>query len=154
MPFMLDDANVRDLVDSIVGPHIEESEVRAVIATMQLAASIDSHDNRVLDTLIRRMCEIGDIERVGPLSPVPMDDEERATKIVELADRLPSPEARELAYVLAHLAIVGDLQIAPIESRFMRDLRDAFGIDPERAAELVQRADVRVTPGGGVEAHP
>jgi hypothetical protein len=152
MAIELDDARFRKIIDATLVDRIDASEIRAVITVAQLAASIDLDDDpgeqALLGALTHRLCELGgiDADSIGPLSPVPTDDEERAACLERLAPELASPGARELAYVLAYLMIAVDLELAPIEAVFLDELLRKLHIAPERAGELVEMVSEIVTP--------
>jgi hypothetical protein len=93
------------------------------------------------------------------LSPLPGDAEERNAQIVSLASRLMSPQSRELAFVVAYLLIVSDLELGPLELELLEALRQALCIDGSRATDLLAEASELVTPGARAEleraaAHP
>ena len=107
------------------------------------------------------MCRVAKIpiSTVPVLSPLPDGDEERNAQIASLAGRLGATGARELAFALAYLLIVVDLEMAPVETELLEGLRRAFSIDSRRAAELLAQAAELVTPGARSEldrplAHP
>jgi len=55
--------------------------------------------------------------------------------------------ARDLGYALAYLVIVVDLELAPIESTLLEQLRLAFSIPRARADDLTEAVARIVTPG-------
>lgn len=71
-----------------------------------------------------------------PISPLPIDREERARWIRELVPQLTTRDARELAYATAYLTVVVDLELAPIESELLGELQRALEIDDPRAHEI------------------
>ena len=128
-------------------------EIRAITHVAYLAAEIDfDEDVAEADALER----IGSLlwtlrglppQRIPPVSPLPIDDEERLARIQELAVHLQTRGTRELAYVIAYLLIAADHAIMPVEGSFVDVLQHALGIDDDRAAELVATAAEHVTPG-------
>ena len=154
MSIALDNRNFGRLLDIVMpGASPNPAEARAVLHIAQLAAGIDLDDDLaergLLGTLTVLLCDAAMIplDSVRPLSPLPIDAEERRAQIASLAGRLVSTESRELAYILAYLLIVADLELAPVESDLLDDLRRALWIDGDRAGELAAEVSVLVTPG-------
>lgn len=81
-------------------------------------------------------------------SPTPTfaADEDDAERVVSLAAQLSSPQARELAYAVAHLLSIVDVQIQPEEDDFLTGLATALQIDEERAEELASQLGAAITP--------
>lgn len=129
------------------------SEIRTILLIAQLAAEIDLDDDEaevgLLASLTRQLCALGRIPRssVPVLSQVPTDAEERHAQITALARQLGTQRACELAFVVAYLLVVVDLELAPVEADLLVDLRTAFGLPPERADALAGEIAELVTPG-------
>src|SRR5690606_19233716 len=88
---------------------------------------------------------------VAIVSPLPIDDEERFSVIRRLSAQLTSRGARELAYVMAYLLAAADVELAPVEARFLDDLQRALAISDERAADLVATTAEAATPVAGTD---
>jgi len=153
MSIEIDDAKFQQILDIAVGnQRIKPEEIRAVVHLAQLAAWIDLEDDPAERALVRaltyRLCTWGDLAMTGipPLSPVPLDAEERAARIAMLAHQLDTRAARELAFVLAYLVIVVDLELAPVEGDLLEQLQHALAIPPARAGELIDAIAWIVTP--------
>jgi tellurite resistance protein len=152
----LDDSTADRLFQAIVppGPALAAAEVTAILQLGWLVAEIDlredSDELAVWRSIARRlMTTSGDSPAcVEPVSPLPLDDEERTARIHELAAKLSTRSARELAYAIAYLVAVADVELGPIEQSFLDQLRRALGIEEERAAYLVATAARIVTPRG------
>src|SRR5262249_7440662 len=148
------------ILDVTVGcQHLGPAEVRTVLQLAQLAAAIDLEEDPAEQSLLRslttRLCAATGVppDSVPLLSPIPTDDEERAAQIAALVLRLPTTGARDLAFALAYLMIVSDLELAPVEDALMQQLQRALTIPPERASDLVDAIARIVTPGEA-EARP
>jgi hypothetical protein len=127
----------------------------AVLQLGWLVAEIDLQEDRdelgVWRSLARRFrptCD-GSPVQVEPVSPLPLDDEERRARIHELTAQLSTESARELAYAVAYLVAVADVELGPIEQTFLEELRRALAIDDDRAAYLIATAAQIVTPSAG-----
>ena len=90
-------------------------------------------------------------EPLPPVSPLPLDDEEREQWIERLAGDLDTETGRDLAYVVAYLVVTSDHQLGRTEGRTLEMLRRALGIDDARATQLAAIGAGAITPGVGVE---
>ena len=137
--------------DNERGPSI--SDARAIVAIATLAADVDLDEARdEMALLVPLAAELAARTQVLPealasSSPRPLDKIERVSRIRELTARLPTARSRELAYVVAYLVAVSDLELAPVESAFLDELRRALELTEARAAELVETAAQYLTPG-------
>lgn len=154
-------ASVPAIVETVlpVGTSLPAAEAKAILQTAFLAAEIDLDEDPAEGTLldavrteIWRRAELAPRPQplVSPL-PLPIDREARSAVIRELANQLGTPAARELAYVVAHLLTIADLEITGAEDSFVGELRSALRLDPRRAADLVTTALEIMTPGVEVE---
>ena len=160
MSIDLDDRTFRRLTDAVMpGQRLAPSEAITIALIAQLAAGIDLDEDAVerglLGAVIRHLCAFAGIPRssVPVLSPLPLpeDAEERRARVTSLASQLVTTGARELALVVAHLLIVGDLELAPVETKLLEELRRALSIDARRARELIADVMESVTPGARSE---
>lgn len=135
------------------GEKLSRAEVGAIARLAFLAAEIDLDEDPdeldVLDEVTSELYTLSDLPVAsgGMVSRLPVDDEERSAAIREVARVLKSRGASELAYVIAYLLAVSDLELAPIESQFIDELQHALAISDEDAADLVSAVGEAVTPG-------
>lgn len=160
MTLAIDDTKFQQILDVIVGaPQLTPPEVETILQLVQLAAEVDRDEDpaeqALLHSLTARLCTATGIvlDRFPLLSPIPTDDEERAAQIAALVRRLPTTGARDLAFALAYLMIVSDLELAPIEDALLQQLQRALTIPPDRASDVVDAIARIVTPGAA-EARP
>ncbi|HEY0478440.1 MAG TPA: hypothetical protein VGD37_13035 [Kofleriaceae bacterium] len=153
MTIVIDDPKFQQILEVTLGDQpISPLEIRTIGQLVQLAASTDLDDDpaewAVLRTVMARLCARGEIapDSVPLLSPVPSDDEERAARIARLVPRLTTTGARDLAFALAYLVIVADLELAPVESALLERLQGALTIPRERAGDVVAAVAQIVTP--------
>ena len=122
---------------------VGDTDARAILGICTLVAGADNKsDDEEEDAL-------GEIAgHLGP--PLPNvyanDDLERLEKIREIGAQLSTTGTRELAYMLAYVVSVSDLELAPAESEFLADLAVALGISDARADELASQCAQAVTP--------
>lgn len=166
MNIALDTTTFGRLLDIVMlGTSPSPTETRAILQIAQLAAGVDLDDDDdehgLLGSFTYRLCTLAriPISSVPALSPLPIDDEERNALISSLANRVVTTDGRELAFIVAYLLIVSDLELAPVETELLENLRCALWIERDRAAELLAEASELVTPGArtelqGAPAHP
>jgi hypothetical protein len=128
-------------------------DARGIVAIATLAANVDLDEVRdeaaLLAPLADELCTDAHISpaTLGSLSPLPLDKTERTARVCELAGQLTDARSRELAYVAAYVVAVADLELAPVESELLDELRQALALTDERAAELAEAAAQFLTPG-------
>jgi hypothetical protein len=83
---------------------------------------------------------------VSPL-PLPEDYEARIKWVHQLARQLESTEARELAFTIAYLFTMLDLEVDNVESELLDELRHELQLGRERASELAATTAALETPG-------
>lgn len=156
----IDAVTFRSIVKSLLprATTLSRDEAEAIVHVAQLAGGVDLDEDpsevRLQRQLVSHVCTLANVtpDSIAPASPLPIDDEERRAWIVRLAKRLTTSGVAELAYVIAHLITVSDLEIAPVESVFVESLRDGLGIGRERAAELAVTISSMITPGVALAA--
>ena len=160
----LDAVTFRTIAKQLLPLHstLSPAEAIAVVQIAELAVGIDldedPEEHALLQQVKRHVCAIGgispaDVPAVSPL-PEPIDTEARHDWCWRLASQLITSGGRELAYVLAYLVIVGDLELAPVETSLIWDLQHALDISDDRAGFLVERAAEMVTAYSGPEDLP
>ncbi len=153
MSIELDDAKFQEILDITVGhERLEPQELRAIVYLVQLAAAIDLDDDPAEQPLVQaltsRLCALGGLatNAIPPLSPIPTDVEERTARLAMLARCLVSSAGRDLAFGLAYLVIVVDLELAPVEGDLLEQLQDQLAIPRARAGEVALAIARVVTP--------
>lgn len=145
----LDDDCLRRVLPTATDLAASDVEVIGRIAF--LTAGIDFHEepeeNWLLDALNKSLWHmIGEPAKpIVPVSPLPIDREERIRWLRELVPQLSTPHARELAYATAYLVVVIDRELAPVESALLIELQHALGITNERAEEIAELASRMLT---------
>jgi len=154
MSIELDTLTFGRLLDIVMtGSSPSPPEARTILQIAQLAAGVDLDDDDaergLLNTLTHRLCAVAEIpiSTVPVVSPLPDGPEERTARIASLANRLVSTPARELAFIVAYLLIVSDLELAPLESELLEGLQRALRIEADRADDLLMEVAALVTPG-------
>jgi hypothetical protein len=158
MSIALDTRTFNRLLDLVMpGTSPSPTEARTIVQIGQLAAGIDldedADERGLLRALTRQLCASAGIstENLRPLSPLPIDAEERTAQIASLASQLVTTSSRELAYVVAYLLIVSDLELAPVETELLEGLQRALWIEGRRASAIAAAVSELVTPGADSE---
>jgi hypothetical protein len=136
-------------------PSLGVGEARAIAQLTWLAANADwkvfPEERSMRVELARYVCSLGGIslDDVPPPAPMPPpeDREGRHAWIASICERLATAAARELAYVVTYLLVVGDHELAPVESELVGELQAVLRISDERASDLAAYAVEQVTPG-------
>jgi tellurite resistance protein len=135
--------------------HVPAEDVVAIVGIGQLVAGADKRDDAdersALDELTEHLCKLAKITPANIpalASPLPGDLDERLDRMGKLGEKLTSMQAKELAYAVAYVVSISDLDLAPEEAEMIDDLAVALGISDERSDELAAAAASAVTPPG------
>ena len=126
------------------GTTIAESDARAVLGICALVAGADDKTDVDEDSVLGEIAG-----HLGPTVPDVRanDDLERLEQIREIGGELSTQGVRDLAYALAYVVAIADLELAPAESEFLADLAVALGVSDARADELAALCAQAITPG-------
>lgn len=125
------------------GATIAEPDACAVLGICALVAGADDKSDVDEDSVLGEIAG-----HLGPTVPdvFANDDLERLEKIREIGGELSTQGVRDLAYALAYVVAIADLELAPAESEFLADLAVALGVSDARADELAALCAQAVTP--------
>jgi len=144
----------REFVRQLLGTdHLLPEDVRDIMRLVYVTTELDFDEDiaerEALQEIAGCLWDLAgvDTEAIRPVSPLPIDDEERRAVIRRLAADLPTRGGREVAYVASYLAATSDCELAPVEGQFLDELQHALGISDERAADLAAAAAESMTPG-------
>jgi hypothetical protein len=146
----IDDAKFRRILELVGSPPIAFEELAATGRLLQLARSIDLASDpdevALLEVLLSHLRSLGGPDTLAEPPYIPTDPEERTSVAARLAQGIATVAVRELAYALAYLVIAADGELAPVETSFLEELREAFGVPEDRASLLAEQAAEIVTP--------
>lgn len=132
------------------GRLLSPGEAQAIVKLARLAVDADDREDEdevaILDTLVDHVCKLAGVAP-PPLEALPRDDLERSARLAELVPPIAGKASGALAYIIVYLLIVSDMDIAPAETRFVEQVRDAVGLDQSRGQDLAASAAEIVTPG-------
>ena len=130
------------------GPSAAEAEL--VVAICQLAVAADEVEDADEATLFESIAaQVYAHAKVATTPPAfqPFDDaEQRRDLIKSHAAQLAGKPAAALAYALAYILAISDLDLAPEEGEFIEDLGDALGLEGDRADDLIVAVTEIITP--------
>ena len=134
------------------GAALGEDEAVALVRIAHLALAADDREDsdevEVVHELVAQLCVLANTGAIA--SPeLAHGDGDRLARIRDLGRQLRATPARELAYALAYLVSIADLELAPAEQALVDTLAPALGLAGERAAELAILAARAVTPADG-----
>ena len=127
------------------------AEAELVIAIAQLAVAADrveDPDEQALFTsLSQKVYKQARVETTPP-SLGPVDDEEQRMEHLQshAAQLKSSPGAAALAFAVAYVLTIADLDLAPEEGELLEVLGEALGLDVEKADDLVAIVGEAITP--------
>ena len=125
-------------------------EGRAIIGIARLAVDSDDREDddeiALLDQLVGHICALAGIT-APPLTALPRDASERSAALSAAAAPLLGKPSAMLAYAVAYLMTISDMDIAPVEASFVDELGELIGLDPDRAEELQAKVTGILTPG-------
>lgn len=126
------------------------AEAELVVAICQLAVAADGVEDpeeaELFETLAAQVYAHANAATTPPTFR-PLDDpEQRRDLINSHAAQLAGKPSAALAYALAYILAIADLDLAPEEGEFIEELGDALGIDPDRADELIVSITEIITP--------
>ncbi len=130
------------------GPTPAEAEL--VISICQLAVAADSVEDAdeaaLFDSIAAQVYAHAKVATTPPTFHPLDDDEQRLDLLKSSAAQLAGTPSASLAYALAYILAISDLDLAPEEGELLDDLVDALGIDPDRADDLIVAVTEIITP--------
>ena len=126
---------------------LSAQDAETVVALAQMSVDADGQEDadeiKMFFTLGKSVFELAGLSDVPTPTFFDEDDDER---LENLAKSLVTREARELAYAVAHLLSIVDVQIQPEEEAFLQHLAEALAITEDRAEELALQTSEAITP--------
>jgi hypothetical protein len=132
---------------------LSKDEAEAIVSIARLAVDADRHEDedelKLYDILSGHVCALAGISPDSIQSSEakkPRGDDDRKARMLADADKLKTRGPRELAYAVAYLTAISDLDIQPVESKFLDSLLEALAIDDEREHEIAGAVNDAVVP--------
>ncbi len=130
------------------GPTPAEAELVVSICQLAVAADAveDADEAALFESIAVHVYAHAKLATTPPTYHPLEDDEQRGDLIKSSAAQLAGTKSASLAYALAYILAISDLDLAPEEGELLDDLVDALGIDPDRADELIVAVTEIITP--------
>jgi hypothetical protein len=129
---------------------LSAGEAELVIAIAQLAVAADRVDDpdeqRLFQEIAAHVYRHANVETTPPTLAAIADDEQRIDHLRSHAAQLAGKPAAHLAFALAYALVISDMDIAPEEGVMLDTLREALGLDEDRANDLSSAVGMAVTP--------
>ncbi len=144
----IDAARFREAIRAIHPGPLAESDAEAIVAVAQLCVDADGREDAdeiaSFFTVGKAVYELAGLHDAP--TPTFAADEEDAERLTSLANQLATPVAKELAYAVAFVMAVADIDLAPEEGALVEALGLALGLTEDRAAELAATVSAAITP--------
>ncbi len=152
MSIAVDQTKLRRIVDTILdSEELNRNEAAIVLQIAQLAAGSDDverpDEHTMLQAIAQRVSNLVGIEpeEISAIPPI-ADDDARLAWFESLAAELHTRAARELAFALAFLVTIADLEMVAAEHANLEELQHAIGVDDRRATDLVVQLTETIAP--------
>lgn len=143
----IDAAQLGNALRTIHPGKLSPEDAETVVALAQMSVDADGQEDAeeirmffALGKAVYGLAELADTP-----TPTFFDDDDD-NRLGTLTGQLKTPAAKELAYAVAHLLSIVDVQIQPEEDDFLASLRDALQIGEDRAEELASQLGAAITP--------
>jgi tellurite resistance protein len=144
----LDAGRFRDALRTIHAGKLSTGDAETIVAISQLAVDADGREDpeeiQMFFTVGKAVFELAGLTETP--SPSFDSDEQDDERVRTLAARLSSPAAKELAFAVAYVMAIADVDLAPAEGALVENLRSALAIGEDRAAELAANISAAITP--------
>ncbi|WP_437662231.1 tellurite resistance TerB family protein [Sorangium sp. So ce1182] len=126
---------------------LDEPNLEALVELMFLAAFADGefsqeekvHFARSVESLTDRRIPQSTMDELIHTVVTQLQQEGRAARLASLKERLPSPQARKVAFSLAAQVVVADGVVRTSERELLLDVAAALEIEQTEAADVVRR---------------
>ncbi|WP_437963594.1 tellurite resistance TerB family protein [Sorangium sp. So ce260] len=126
---------------------LDEPNLEALVELMFLAAFADGefsqeekvHFSRSVESLTDRRIPQSTMDELIRSVVEQLQKEGRAARLASLKERLPTPQARKVAFSLAAQVVVADGIVRNSERELLLDVAAALELDQTEAADVVRR---------------
>lgn len=143
MSIAVDQTRLRRVVEAVLPEKtLDVAEATMILQIAQLAAGVDLEEHPAEEATLHAVAQhvfsmVGmKPDEDAPIPPLP-DEDARAAWLRAMASQLETRGARELAYALAFLVSVSDLELTATETAALEEFQHALGLDHRRATDLV-----------------
>jgi hypothetical protein len=144
---MPDETRYRAAIKLIHPAALAEADAATVVEIAQLAVDADGReDAEEIKNFFAMGKAIYGHAGLETSTPTFIGDDEDDEHLRNLAGKLSTPAAKELAYAVAFMMAISDIDLAPEEGALVDALRDALGLTEERADEIAATVSAAITP--------
>lgn len=138
------------VADTYTPETLPAADAELIVAIAQLAVAADRRDDpderSLLDALVAQVYAHANVSTSAPTLPPIDDDEQRVEHLRSHAAQLAGKPSAGLAFAIAYALTIADMDLAPEEGDLLDALREALGLDDERAEDLSAAVGMAVTP--------
>lgn len=143
----LDTSRFREVLTPLHPGAVSAADAEVILELAQLAVDSDGREDAdEIQSFFALGKAVLAMANVKSSIPTFMGGDEDHERMRELAQKLGTTEAKELAFACAHLLSISDVDIAPEEDEFIGALRDALAISEARGDEIAAQLNAAVTP--------
>jgi hypothetical protein len=141
MSIAVDQTRLRRISSAlVVGETLDRAQALAIVEIAQLAAGAepdeDPQEHTILQAAVQHICSLAGLELDEVMAIAQIPDAARHARFDTLGRQLATPGTRELAYAVAFLVSVSDLELSPTESSDLEELQRVLHVDHRRATDL------------------
>ena len=132
---------------------LSKADAEAIVGIARLAVDADKKEDEdelsLYDVLAVEVCKLAgaDAETLqGNEAQQPRGADDKEQRMLENADRLKAQPQRELAYAVAYMLTIADLDIRRSEDKFLAALADALAIGEDRMEPIVALINDAIVP--------
>lgn len=155
MSIAVDQTRLRRIVETILaGESLNRAEASTVLQIAQLAAGADDTEKPAEHAALQAVAQhiyslVGlKLPEVSAIPPLP-DHDARVSWFRALSAELKTRPARELAFAMAFLVSIADLDLRRDEHESLEELQLALGVDHRRATDIVVQLSETVASSQG-----
>ena len=132
---------------------LSKGDAEAIVGIARLAVDADKKEDddelSLYDVLATEVCKLAGADAAAlqnneARQPRGADDKE--ARMLENADRLKAKPQRELAYAVAYMLTIADLDVGRSEDKFLDALFEALGIEDAREEPIVSLINDAIVP--------
>jgi hypothetical protein len=144
----IDPSRFREAIRTIHAGNLSVDEAEAIVALAQLAVDADGReDPDEIKTFFTAGKAVYELTGMPDLpTPTFLDADDPEDRMRELAGQLHTPAAKDLAYAVAFVMAVSDVDVAPEEGALVEKLQGVLKLPEDRAAELAATISAAITP--------
>jgi hypothetical protein len=149
----IDPAKFMTLASALGDAKLSAADATAIVSVARLAVDADrtedSDELALYDVLAEHVCKLAGISADAVQDAEdhkPRGDDDRQQRMLARADQLKTKPPRELAYAVAYILTIADLDIAPAEDAFLAALQEALAIDDDRQSEIAELVNEAIAP--------